>query len=420
MARGHPLGDSPLAHANFVNQQIQSTGVVPTPAAREWVLSAVITEIVQDRLAGLRDLGTGAGPERGAAAFAFTLKPARSTMGLADLLGDVRECLERDFLAENQQREAWSCLYYRFIHVPPLRVQEITAIVRPGLPHGRKVVVRRTALGFRLLTAALLEREAAALSPTAEAVAVAPPAPGPVTGAAPATIPSPIHSPSVWNDAGAALDDLRATILAGTVPLDLPREQARLIAGHAPANLAEYRLTRIAAWCRPRHALDKRFVALSMLVDLGEEAPGGRWVIQERRFDDLAEVLTEVHDPALVLLGAPGSGKSTLLRRLELDLAAEALRAAVAADDPPGAASGASAPLPSSSSWAAISTDRTTNRPIRSPGSRTPGKHAFPACPPWTRCLLPVASSCSSTRSTRSPTSTRPITAAASRSGARP
>jgi formylglycine-generating enzyme required for sulfatase activity len=39
-------------------------------------------------------------------------------------------------------------------------------------------------------------------------------------------------------------------------------------------------------------------------------------------------VLAETREPALVLLGPPGCGKSTLLRRLELDLALEALRAA--------------------------------------------------------------------------------------------
>jgi ABC-type cobalamin/Fe3+-siderophores transport system ATPase subunit len=36
-------------------------------------------------------------------------------------------------------------------------------------------------------------------------------------------------------------------------------------------------------------------------------------------------VLGQASEPALVLLGPPGCGKSTLLRRLELDLAVDAL-----------------------------------------------------------------------------------------------
>jgi len=86
------------------------------------------------------------------------------------------------------------------------------------------------------------------------------------------------------------------------------------------------RLNRIADWSQPRYALDKRFVQLTLLVDKGEDAQGPRWE-SSRQFQDLREVLQETLDtPALVLLGPPGSGKSTLLRRLEWDLAVDALR----------------------------------------------------------------------------------------------
>jgi formylglycine-generating enzyme required for sulfatase activity len=82
--------------------------------------------------------------------------------------------------------------------------------------------------------------------------------------------------------------------------------------------LESYRLGRVAAWTDPRFALDERFVGLSLLVDQGEAAPTGRWQARPERFEELADVLAAVDDPALVLLGPPGSGKSTLLRHFEL------------------------------------------------------------------------------------------------------
>ncbi len=87
----------------------------------------------------------------------------------------------------------------------------------------------------------------------------------------------------------------------------------------------QYRLGRIAQWSKPEHQLDKRFVRLTLLIDEGESAPGVRW--QSRgEFDDLRDVLRQLPDPALVVLGPPGSGKSTLLRRFELDTAVASLR----------------------------------------------------------------------------------------------
>jgi len=44
--------------------------------------------------------------------------------------------------------------------------------------------------------------------------------------------------------------------------------------------------------------LDQRFVHLTLLLDQGEEAQGPRWAPQEQRFQNLAEVLANVPDPA--------------------------------------------------------------------------------------------------------------------------
>ncbi|MBK7782514.1 MAG: SUMF1/EgtB/PvdO family nonheme iron enzyme [Ardenticatenia bacterium] len=106
----------------------------------------------------------------------------------------------------------------------------------------------------------------------------------------------------------------------------LSPEQAREIAQRRPANLTEYRLGRIAEWSQPRYRLDGRFVALTLLVDQGEDAAGGRWAAKEQAYDDLGALLANTTDPAVVLLGPPGAGKSTLLRRLELDTAIAGLR----------------------------------------------------------------------------------------------
>ena len=96
-----------------------------------------------------------------------------------------------------------------------------------------------------------------------------------------------------------------------TVALSL--EQAREIAQRRPADLTEYRLGRIAEWSQPRYRLDGRFVALTLLVDQGEEAAGGRWSARQESYDDLGAVLESAPDPAIVVLGPPGAGKSTCL-----------------------------------------------------------------------------------------------------------
>jgi formylglycine-generating enzyme required for sulfatase activity len=123
----------------------------------------------------------------------------------------------------------------------------------------------------------------------------------------------------------AALADLRSVVCNDGPPLALSPKTLTEVLRYSPPDLAGYRLGRIADWCQPRYALDKRFVRLTLLLDKGEDAAGPRWE-QSRRFGDLQRVLEEVDAPALVLLGAPGSGKSTLLRRLELDLALAAVR----------------------------------------------------------------------------------------------
>jgi formylglycine-generating enzyme required for sulfatase activity/class 3 adenylate cyclase len=123
------------------------------------------------------------------------------------------------------------------------------------------------------------------------------------------------------------LAELLAVVRGAAEAITLTLGDVRALAQHRPADLTEYRLIRLAEWSQPRYQLDNRFVALTLLVDQGEQAARDRWVAAPERYDDLRELLGAVPDPAVVLLGPPGSGKSTLLRRLELDLAIASLRA---------------------------------------------------------------------------------------------
>jgi formylglycine-generating enzyme required for sulfatase activity len=100
---------------------------------------------------------------------------------------------------------------------------------------------------------------------------------------------------------------------------------------HAEAHKRYYQDC-VACWSDERYALDKRFVQLTLLLDQGEDAQGLRWQRMSETFHDLGEVLAQVPEPAVVVLGPPGSGKSTLLRHYELDCAHKALAGQAEAD----------------------------------------------------------------------------------------
>ncbi len=130
----------------------------------------------------------------------------------------------------------------------------------------------------------------------------------------------------VQRDVPETLAAILAVIRGDERSLVLTVPQVIAAARHRPADLTAYRLGRIAEWSQPRYRLDGRFVALTLLIDQGEEAVGGRWAAKEERYDDLGKLLANTTDPAVVVLGPPGAGKSTLLRRLELDTAIAGLR----------------------------------------------------------------------------------------------
>lgn len=99
--------------------------------------------------------------------------------------------------------------------------------------------------------------------------------------------------------------------------------QLSAIREHSVQDNRQYHLSRIAEWSQPRYQLDKRFTPLTLLLFQKEQ---GYMEQPQVQITDLRQLFVRQPDvSAFVVLGAPGSGKSTLLRRLELDLACDAL-----------------------------------------------------------------------------------------------
>lgn len=288
-----PLRASPLLSLATVTLRLRSEGVADTPQTREWELGRVLEDVVWDQLLGLR----------GQAKSGAT--PPSPDEELASL--------EADFRAENIELEAWGMTYFRYFAQNRTAVGDLAA----RLCVTDKTLGRRLERGHHLLVDALREAELKAIA----AVATRPGAP--VTERVVVTD----HPPNnVGDDAAATLERLLLAVRTDDVVTHLSPAEVEEIGRYPVADLTTYRLGRVVEWSQPRYRLDERFVALTLLVDQGEESVSGRWRSDEKRYLDLRDLLAEVDQPAIVVLGPPGSGKSTLLRRLELDLAVEGLR----------------------------------------------------------------------------------------------
>lgn len=214
-----------------------------------------------------------------------------------------------DFRASHPDREAWSAVWYRFLSddAPPVAALERVA----GL--ARASLWRRQRDGIALLWQALLRAEAEARR-----------------GLVGPDVPPPAAPDAAQRERAASILRGVKDALAQGLPdaLGLDAAERRLILSHSWDSLDLYRLRQALTWSDERYALDERFVDLSLLVDLGEDAPTERWRLQERRYQSLDAALADQPDRAFVVLGAPGSGKSTLLRRHELGLMLDGLRGA--------------------------------------------------------------------------------------------
>jgi len=286
------LCGSPLLRLDAVLLRLREEGLADTPESRSYALARVLGDVVQQELEHRR----GA-LERGRA---------------LDATPEAAVCrLREDFTAGSTDREAWGILYFRYF----LQIDHPgrTSVDVTGYP--QRTLHRRLMRGFGSLVERLRDveasagRELASLAdvPFVERIVV-------VDGAEPR---EPVET----------LDQILTTARRGTGVVTVSTAELDAVSRLPAAELVTFRLGRIAQWSQPRYRLDERFVQMSLLVDVGEESQSGRWQEKEERFTDLRDVLAAVREPAIVLLGPPGSGKSTLLRRLELDLAVDALRA---------------------------------------------------------------------------------------------
>lgn len=139
--RSEAVAGNPLLGLDALRVRLRGHGMPVTPESLEWALSSLLAEIVGRELAALR----GAGPT--------------GRTAVEDSTVVARQRLAADFSASNADWEAWSCLYYRYLAPLTLQMQEIAAVARPGMPHGRKHIGRRIDRGVRLLTSALHDAE---------------------------------------------------------------------------------------------------------------------------------------------------------------------------------------------------------------------------------------------------------------------
>ncbi len=293
-----PLGASPLLGLDALTLALRESGAGDTPETRAWMLGRLLGRLCRDGLARARG-----GP------------PGEPSDAPEPALAQ----LEADFRRDRPDLEAWSAVWFRYFVLTRLEMREVASAV--GVVY--RTLARRLAHGHALVADALIEAERAA---TAQ-VAVHPGAPprarvhiADAVSARDGTEPAEV-------DPRRALATLLAAVRSDDEVARLAPAEVASIVRWPVADAVEYRLGRVAEWSQPRYRLDERFVALSLLVDAGEDAAAGRWQMQAKRYDDLASLLEDIGAPAIVLLGPPGSGKSTILRHYELERAVEGLRA---------------------------------------------------------------------------------------------
>jgi len=144
MRKDESLEDSPLVQLRAVRGALLVAEHAPGALARDWVLAEFLGKTIRDRLVMARGVGPG------------WVEPSAPS--------DIFAALAADFQAGDVDREAWSCLYHRYVIRPPLQVQQIA---KHGRLDARQVHRRVNDRGISLLVAALRELEAAASAPHA-------------------------------------------------------------------------------------------------------------------------------------------------------------------------------------------------------------------------------------------------------------
>ena len=365
---GKPMDSDSLLDLDFVRLHLREEGIVSSHESAAWALGVLLATLVDEALGVARAPDVAHSPRSGSVSErARELDQARGRVNESrsgSTPAAERAALRADFSANFPERELWSLLHHRYFSLGQLQMKELVSIL--DLP--RRTLGRRLTAAHVRLAEELRAREHSATTALAKFPGASPherivvrtplarsettlgetalprqeqPTPGAAVGTQ--TLPEdPSAAPSdrlhashpeanaKARDVGLIEAELLSAIRSDDRTISLEPGELERILLRPVADVEAYLLSRIATWRRPGYRLDSHFVDLTMLVDQGSETEGERWQPDARRFEHLAEVMDVNTAEAFVVLGPPGSGKSTLLRRIELDLAAEALRDAAA------------------------------------------------------------------------------------------
>jgi formylglycine-generating enzyme required for sulfatase activity len=261
----HTLRASPLLWLGAVTRRLAADRLADTPQTREAVLVRYVHDRASSALAACR------------AAFGAPAAGLRAG-------GNAWDQLQQDIRTGSLDVQALGLVYWQTFG----QTSDSGSELAKGLGIHVRTLTRRQGRGYALLADVLREDELR------------------------------------WVDEGQREDDSFSGSAAESA-FHSGKASRKAAAVPGARSLSDYRRERIAAWNAPEYQLDRRFVALTLLIDRGGGVAGDRWQPSGQVFDDLRLALTAVEAPAMVVLGPPGCGKSTLLRRLEMDLASQAL-----------------------------------------------------------------------------------------------
>lgn len=273
LRQARPLDGNPLLKMALVEGQLRAEGLTDTPESRGWALAGLLETIIRANLRQAR------GADRVAGARAQVLSSE-----------EVKAWLAADFQAGQPDREAWSCLYYRYFAPHDLQVAELAAFARPGSRHGRKYVSRRIERGLQMLTGILHELELAADQERAQPDSAAPAAGGPAVGRSATAAPRHNLPAQLSRFVGR-----EAEIVAVTALLD----DGRLMTLTGAAGAGKTRLAlEVAVRLRETFAAGTWFVSLAGLADPR--------LVAHTLADALGETEDEGHAPLAAVIEAIG------------------------------------------------------------------------------------------------------------------